>query len=246
MFCESPKGRFPCGKCRACKVKLVNEKTVKGYYAVHVFRTQGQFVTLTYDDEHLPYGLQHEDFRNFMKRLRKLDGTTGVKFFVAGEYGEENGREHYHIVFFNYTYDADTLMRAWKKGFVHDGTLTFNAIKYANGYVNKKGYNPDLDKRPPYGRFSIGMPDGMSENEIEEMCATGKVRMNGKLYSAPRSWRYRYNDIWRYYANNRAYYNALVLPEKKPLTNDYVKGMMDYRELTLSLSRKRKKGKLNV
>ena len=57
------------------------------------------FVTLTYDDEHLPGDqcLDHRDFQLFMKRLRKRFPS---RFFMCGEYGGLNGRPHYHSILF--------------------------------------------------------------------------------------------------------------------------------------------------
>lgn len=83
------------------------------------------FLTLTYDDEHLPTYeetspnghrsqvaiLQPADLQKFLKRLRILadrdhdavrrDTNAGLKFFACGEYGETTGRPHYHALIFN-------------------------------------------------------------------------------------------------------------------------------------------------
>lgn len=83
------------------------------------------FLTLTYDDEHLPAdnGLHPEDLRNFWKRLRKKmfengmytindDGkkVVNLKYYACGEYGDAekkywspgsknpHGRPHYHAI----------------------------------------------------------------------------------------------------------------------------------------------------
>ena len=51
------------------------------------------FITLTYDEEHVPHRgqLQHDDFVKFMKRLRK---HGAVRYYMAGEYGTLNGWTH--------------------------------------------------------------------------------------------------------------------------------------------------------
>lgn len=95
------------------------------------------FVTLTYDDEHLPFdkGLHKRDLQLFFKRLRK-SGLT-FHYFAVGEYGEKeqkyfcdddkvliekgkikpHGRPHYHVLFFGLDFENDDdfqcLVRSW-------------------------------------------------------------------------------------------------------------------------------------
>lgn len=240
IFCEEPKGFFPCGKCRACTSKKANEKMLISIFAAAEYVKKGQFLTLTYSDEYLPYGLKHEDFSGFMKRLRRVDGTTDVKFFVAGEYGEKSGREHFHLLVYNHRFDIDLVERTWSKGFVYDGTLTPKSMKYVSGYICKKGYDPETGKRAPYGRISCNVPTGLSEDEVYEMCRTGKVYYNGRSFSVPTNWRRRYIDEWRGLSEERYFnqYNDFLNSEKRLLTPTLVKSMMDYRDLKFAMKRK--------
>ena len=66
--------------------------------SMHMFNS---FVTLTYDDNHLPEynSLNYKHFQDFMKRLRK--SNNGVRFYMCGEYGEDFSRPHYHALLFN-------------------------------------------------------------------------------------------------------------------------------------------------
>jgi hypothetical protein len=61
------------------------------------------YVTLTYNDESLPPGqsLCLRDVQLFLKRLRKAREPARIRFFLGGEYGEINGRPHYHALLFN-------------------------------------------------------------------------------------------------------------------------------------------------
>lgn len=238
MFCENPNGKFPCGKCRACKLRLVNEKMIISIFAAHEYRKKGQFLTLTYNDENLTDGLYYPDFALFMKRLRRLDGTRFVKMFVAGEYGEENGREHWHVLFYNYRYPLELLRKAWNKGFVYDGTLTPQSMKYVSGYVNKKGYCPDSGKRPPFGRSSCNLPDGLTPEEILSMAKTGKIQYNGRKFSVPRNWRRRYAQIWKRFEEERSWYN-FDQPHQDFAPAD-VKKLMDIRDSYISQRRKKR------
>ena len=75
------------------------------------------FLTLTYDDEHLPSNkLFYPDWQEFAKKLRekRVNHITDPevkkeyrkKFYmpmmVTGEYGEQNKRPHWHAIIFNY------------------------------------------------------------------------------------------------------------------------------------------------
>lgn len=218
MFCESPNGKFPCGKCRACKLRKVNEKMIISIFAAQEYKKKGQFLTLTFNDEHLPDGLDHSIIAAFMKRLRRLDGTPDVKAFIAGEYGEKSGREHWHILFYNHKYDLELVRKAWRHprtkesfGFVYDGTLTPKSMKYVSGYISKKGYNPESGKKPPYGRMSCRLPDNLTPEEILSMCQTGKIQYNGRKFSVPTNWRRRYKSMWDRYSR----YRSDIITEKR-------------------------------
>jgi hypothetical protein len=89
-----------------------------------------------------------------MKRLRKLIAPVKVRFFACGEYGEHNGRPHYHIILFGYgfpgkqvwrqtksghlQYRSDVLEKAWTFGHCEIGTVTKQSGGYVARYVIKK------------------------------------------------------------------------------------------------------------
>lgn len=64
------------------------------------------FVTLTYNGRSLPSdrNLCKVDLQNFLKRFRdhlsRHYGIKGLRCFYCGEYGDKNGRPHYHLLFF--------------------------------------------------------------------------------------------------------------------------------------------------
>lgn len=206
---------------------------------------------MTYNDEHLPNGLYYPDFSGFMKRLRRLDGTPGVKLYVAGEYGEKSGREHFHVLFYNHKYDIELVERAWRDpntdedlGFVHDGTLTPQSMKYVSGYVSKRGYDPKSGKRPPFGRMSVRLPDGLSEDEILDMCRTGLISYNGRKFLVPTNWRRRYHELWKQTQPARAYNQTFDAEgnrrEKKDWKPEVVSAMMDLRKKKQALKKRKK------
>lgn len=211
-FCENPGVFGPCGRCRACRLSQATKKMITSIFASDLYKKQGQFLTLTFNDDFVPEELDHSIFSGFMKRLRSFDDTPDVKFFMCGEYGEKTHRPHFHVLFYNHKYDIDDIKRAWidvssgePLGFVYDGTLSPGSIKYVSGYVSKKGYEPGSDKKPPYGRSSCSIPDGLTDREIENMCRTGKIKYNGRSYAVPDVWRRRYADVWKKYRFKRFY-----------------------------------------
>lgn len=144
----------PCGQCIGCRLERSRQWAVRCVHEAqsHVDKC---FVTLTYDDEHLPPGrtLVKADFQKFMKRLRKQTGEK-IRFFHCGEYGDLDARPHYHALLFgidfpdkkphstngqgDVIYKSETLERIWGKGFCTIGALTFETAAYTARYIMKK------------------------------------------------------------------------------------------------------------
>ena len=91
-------------------MRLLNEE---------IYSSSSYFVTLTYDDEHLPHDENGQavvckrDVQLWLKRLRKKYGS-GIRYFLNSEYGEL-GRPHYHAIIFNlpstFAPDSRTIVR---------------------------------------------------------------------------------------------------------------------------------------
>lgn len=115
------------------------------------------FVTLTYRPEDLPDSgtLFPRDFTLFAKRLRQSEEGFGrrISYYVAGEYGDENARPHYHAVLFGPefldkeklldrhgapVFTSETLESAWEKGRCEITGLTYGGARYVASYVRKK------------------------------------------------------------------------------------------------------------
>lgn len=106
--------RVPCGKCLGCTLDYSRSWADRCCLEM-LYHDESWFLTLTYDDEHLPrtYSadwdtgeiiapvatLVKRDFQLFVKRLRKAYGD-GIRYFAAGEYGSKTLRPHYHAIFF--------------------------------------------------------------------------------------------------------------------------------------------------
>jgi len=116
--------------------------------------TKNSFLTLTYSPENMPKdgSLNVKHWQLFAKRLRKKIGP--FRYFHCGEYGEENGRPHYHACVFgvdfsgdrrihqikneNKLYKSKLLEDTWALGFCTIGELTYESAAYVARYIMKK------------------------------------------------------------------------------------------------------------
>lgn len=119
--------------------------------------------------------LSKRDAQLFMKRLRdrltNKDGSARVKYYLVGEYGDTNGRPHYHAALFgedftddryqwrtsgqNVLYRSSLLEKAWPWGQAEIGDLTFESAAYVARYIMKKVNGAQADQH--YQRTA---PDG--------------------------------------------------------------------------------------
>jgi len=156
---------LPCGRCVGCRIRKSREWAVRCHHEASLHE-QNSFVTLTYDDEHLPDDpdlgqppggtLVCRDLTLFLKRLQKRFGA-GIRHYGCGEYGEKLGRPHYHLCIFNFSppdlvlfkvrehlrlYTSETLDGLWGMGFTLTGDVTFQSAAYVARYVMKKINGP--------------------------------------------------------------------------------------------------------
>lgn len=137
----------PCGKCTAC---LSNKRKewlfrLKAEYEVC---ESSYFVTLTYDNDHLPSPGDNGKVivQKFLKRLRQQCPDQNIRYFLVNELGEEFGRLHYHMILFNYKpcdnpkfEDVEKgIFKAWQQGFVTVGTVTGASMNYVCKYCLQK------------------------------------------------------------------------------------------------------------
>lgn len=111
--------------------------------------------TLTYADEFLPRTecgrfptLDFDDLSGFMKRLRRRIEPRQIRFYGAGEYGEQNFRPHFHVALFGIgKAEHSVIESAWGKGIVDTGyqgeagIINKDSASYICGYVTKKRFN---------------------------------------------------------------------------------------------------------
>lgn len=150
---DGAKQSMPCGRCVGCDLERSRQWAVRCMHEAAMHQ-DNCFVTLTYDGDHLPPGgsLDKDAFPLFMKRLRKRFPQT-IRYFHAGEYGDRNGRPHYHACLFGVDFPdkyhwttrkefpvwrSPTLESLWPLGQSEIGTVTFESAAYVARYIMKK------------------------------------------------------------------------------------------------------------
>lgn len=118
-----------CGRCVGCRLERSRQWACRCVHHAGLY-DENCFITLTYDDAHLPFGgtLVKKHFQDFMKRLRKKHGKRKISYYHCGEYGEScrvcrrserfctcpayipgPGRPHYHACVFNLSFPDQVL-----------------------------------------------------------------------------------------------------------------------------------------
>lgn len=120
--------KVPCNHCYACSLTYSAEKATLMMLETQK-SDQNYFITLTYDEEHLPIAeeqhytepltgekidipnqgdfeptLVPEDMKTFINTLKRhynRKGINDIKYMYCGEYGETTDRPHYHLILCN-------------------------------------------------------------------------------------------------------------------------------------------------
>lgn len=140
----------PCGKCLACLSRRKQDWMFR--LKQELSNSFGSvFVTLTYDEEHLPRSyiggvptLVKRELQLFLKRLRKSH-VTPIRYFAIGEYGPQTYRPHYHLILFNCRPDIGGLIHSsWPNGNIKVDEVSGARVNYICKYVCIGGVDEDL------------------------------------------------------------------------------------------------------
>ncbi len=142
-----------CGRCISCRLARSRDWALRCVHEAQLHE-RNCFVTLTYDNEHLPKDLSVdvEHWQKFAKRLRKRCGR--FRFLHCGEYGERTFRPHYHACIFGLDFSRDSMLwkrekdytlstspmlnEIWGMGHCILGALNYGSAAYVARYVMKK------------------------------------------------------------------------------------------------------------
>lgn len=201
----------PCGRCINCRIVkqsqlsfLCKKEMLEQYKAGR----GNSFVTLTYDDNHIPVSssghvtLRKTDLQKFMKRVRRnLEYHYGIKnnafrYLACGEYGDSFGRSHYHICFFGLSTEIlqKITKKVWKFGLCDIGVLTSGGVRYVCKYLTKNIPTNEVKKlREKYGVenpfvvHSFGLGKDWINKNIQKIADDNFMfNLNGKLCFYPK------------------------------------------------------------
>lgn len=256
--------RLPCGGCLGCRMASTREWALRCRLELQQHQ-RAAFLTLTYDEEHVPPTLSKRELQLALKRLRKKMGTARpLRFFASGEYGEQTARPHYHVLAYGLdASESDLIDSAWKNGFVDKQPVTLARIHYVAGYTAKKigdrrreytgGWtNPETGEwRPDKPRVARGwVPDwqppfivmsrrpgiGANAKEFTESWKQYAV-MDGNRMPVPRY----LHAAWRETATEEEITQLQELKRKIALTRDTTPERLTAKEV-IAIARQAQKG----
>ena len=190
------------------------------------------FVTLTYDEQHVPFDLSvnKRDVQLFHKRLRKHFPAKDLRFYVVSEYGDHTQRPHYHgLYFFKSRHDLDfiykTFTESWKNGFLKFGNVEEGSIVYCTKYCLKHNSTPP--GRTKTFRLVSKMNGGLGVNYLDKMSdyhlsneQFSYVSENGKTCRMPRYYRLQLGHVQDRFAKSDEFYSENI--------NDFRKRYSDF------------------
>lgn len=145
---------LPCGQCIGCKLLRSMSWAARCQHEISL-NQDNCFITLTYNDKNLPddNSLCKKHFQTFMKKFRTEISPLKIRYFMAGEYGDETWRPHYHAIIFNFNfpdriqanqgtenpyYISSFLSSLWKKGNHIITDANYETAAYVARYCTKK------------------------------------------------------------------------------------------------------------
>lgn len=166
--------RVPCNHCPECMRTKQDEWFFRGVIEFLHYKKLGgatYFVTLTYNDENLPYlsivcrssgevlqvvrCFSARHIRNFIKYFRMLLKKNGyewkgMKYIVCSEFGEKKGRPHYHLLLhLPFKIPINTLIRllrqAWQHGYISRSSQGFEVTSHKGIRYVMKYIAKDMD-----------------------------------------------------------------------------------------------------
>lgn len=195
---QSKSGRIvhPCGRCPACLKRKRNDWITRFNEEMkkHDFC---QFVTLTYDDDHLPLSpcdaptLDKRHLQAFFKALRK---EVDIKYYAIGEYGPNTFRPHYHALIWSSLPHGtmyELVRETWHHGNIRISPVVAAQLGYvANYHIVANSLKQWLleEARAPEFTLSSKHLGDPTEEILERIARDGYHTRQGYKYSIPRKW----------------------------------------------------------
>lgn len=204
-----------CNQCIGCRLERSRQWAIRCTHEAQM-HDQNCFITLTFDPMHAPddMSLDVRHFQLFMKRLRKHYSLKKIRFYHCGEYGEKNGRPHFHAILFGLDFEdkklwkienkqrlyrSAILEKLWPYGFSSVGSVTFQSTAYVARYILKKQTGEQADDhyfdsltgvylKPEYNTMSRrpGIGKTWYDKYKDDVYPHDYVVLNGKKMKPPK------------------------------------------------------------
>lgn len=252
----------PCGKCNFC---LQNKRKDWSFRLFEEFREalSGHFLTLTYDEEHVPigydcYSLCKKDLMQFMKYVNAFQREKDlpvVRYYGTGEYGTITDRPHYHVIAFNMsklTLEEIQAGRIWGKGRVYVRGVGVESIEYVTKYLidadfehnnREKPFNI-MSKRPGLGSGYLERKTAFNKPSEKLSECRGYVLFKGKRHKMPRYLKHKIFEPYEVKHMNDAF--ALEEQQRRQEEIDRLKHFMEDPENYLELCKRRDLERIRV
>lgn len=210
----------PCGFCIECRSRYALMWALRCVHEAEL-HVEKCFVTLTYDPVYMEHmnktgSLVKRDLQVFFKKLRAWAKPRKVRYYAAGEYGDRNGRPHYHALVFGCNFADKELVKPgkfplfrsaaleelWPIGLSRCGTVSVESARYVAGYVMKKvdqvgrkkkycsatgvELEPEFSIMSRGGREGKGLGYGWYERYGDEVHRNDSVVSDGRELPVPR------------------------------------------------------------
>lgn len=183
--------QVPCNKCLECVESKRSALRTRMLLEQMSHENCPQiFITLTYNNDHLPAdGVSRDDVRRFLNRFHLYLGRAGFPTYfrhvMFSEYGSLRGRPHYHGLLYGINWLTDNLRlkfievleKAWNKGFVYVKVVDGSVSRYVSKYVGKDVSFPIGENKNPNFWTASRVDGGLGslickEESFLDLCAT--------------------------------------------------------------------------
>lgn len=233
--CDKEFITVPCNDCPDCIGQRHNEWLSRAWYEYKNCVSLGGkvcFLTFTYNDFYLPYFMDvpcfdktdiTKFFKNFRKQLKILTGhKVPFRYFITTEYGKEQCRPHYHVLFYFYENipDYDIFKLAWCSWSPYPSMCLPIFEEYSNDISKYVGVDEETGEIIPIQRgiVQIGKNrDGVQSLTVNDISG---IYYCTKYILKDSAWFTMRNRLFCKYVKSRF---PAALDEELILNSDYVK-----------------------
>lgn len=211
----------PCNVCLECRLDHSREWANRCLMEM-AYHQVSMFITLTYDDEHVPHQysfddvksgiaecetecsdttkllslktIRKKDLQDFIKRLRNYYGNTQkIRYFACAEYGEHTFRPHYHAIIFGAIMPDLVLHSESVTGKVFTSEILRNIWQKGNVLIAEANFNTAA-----YVARYVTKKAGNTNSDYIEKYGLEKEFITMSRRPGIGSYFYDNNDVFRY------------------------------------------------